>query len=103
MRAVHAVRYELAKATVAIVSAAGVHQKDQEAFNIADDLGDLSYRVMGRGLGIVEFDGDARSLRPRGRRSGHQRRFSDRSPARLKEDGFIGGIARKHIGYMATR
>jgi D-proline reductase (dithiol) PrdB len=38
---------DLAKATIAIVSAAGVHQKDQEAFNIADDLGDLSYRVVG--------------------------------------------------------
>ena len=30
---------ELARATVAIVTAAGVHQKDQEPFNIADELG----------------------------------------------------------------
>ncbi|HEY6120974.1 MAG TPA: selenoprotein B, partial [Pyrinomonadaceae bacterium] len=37
---------ELSKATVAIVTAAGVHLKDQEAFNIADELGDLGYRLL---------------------------------------------------------
>src|SRR6266542_6040158 len=35
---------ELSKSTIAIVTAAGVHLKDQEAFNIADELGDLTYR-----------------------------------------------------------
>lgn len=29
---------ELAKSTVALVTAGGVHLKDQEAFNIADEL-----------------------------------------------------------------
>jgi D-proline reductase (dithiol) PrdB len=91
---------ELAKATVAIVSAAGVHQKDQEAFNIADDLGDLSYRVMGEGLESsnlmvthdhydhADADQDINVVFPIDRLR------------ELKEDGFIGGIARKHIGYM---
>ncbi len=37
---------DLSSANIAIVSAAGVHKKEQEAFNIADDLGDLSYRVI---------------------------------------------------------
>ena len=32
----------LARATVAIVTAAGVHRKDQPPFNIADELGDLT-------------------------------------------------------------
>src|SRR6267142_3059522 len=35
---------ELNKSTIAIVTAAGVHLKDQEPFNIADELGDLTYR-----------------------------------------------------------
>src|SRR2546430_14122737 len=35
---------ELAKSTIAIVTAGGVHLKDQESFNIADELGDLTYR-----------------------------------------------------------
>ena len=37
---------ELAKSTVALVTAAGVHLKDQEPFNIADELGDLGYRII---------------------------------------------------------
>src|SRR5260370_35714616 len=35
---------ELSKSTIAIVTAGGVHLKDQEPFNIADELGDLTYR-----------------------------------------------------------
>ena len=37
---------ELSKATVAIVTAAGVHLKEQEPFNIADEMGDLGFRVI---------------------------------------------------------
>ena len=32
---------ELAKSNIAIVTAAGVHLREQEPFNIADELGDL--------------------------------------------------------------
>ena len=35
---------ELSQSTIAIVTAGGVHLKAQEAFNIADELGDLGYR-----------------------------------------------------------
>ena len=35
---------ELSKSTIAIVTAGGVHLRDQEGFNIADELGDLTYR-----------------------------------------------------------
>src|SRR3989442_4146373 len=35
---------ELSKSTLAIVTAGGVHLKEQEPFNIADELGDLTYR-----------------------------------------------------------
>src|SRR6266404_3222732 len=62
---------ELAKSTVALVTAGGVHLKEQDGFNIADELGDLTYR-------IIPVD----VLRA------------------LQQEGFIRGIARKHVGYM---
>ena len=36
---------DLKRASVALVTAGGVHLREQEAFNIADELGDLTYRV----------------------------------------------------------
>ena len=38
---------ELSRASVALVTAAGVHRRDQPPFNIADELGDLTFRVIG--------------------------------------------------------
>jgi D-proline reductase (dithiol) PrdB len=91
---------DLSKATIAIVTAAGVHQKDQEAFNIADDLGDLSYRLMGE-------DVESSNLMVTHHHYEHEDADSDINVVfpidRLRElqaEGFIGGIARKHIGYM---
>ena len=37
---------DLSKATVALVTSAGVHRKDQPGFNIADELGDLTFRII---------------------------------------------------------
>lgn len=91
---------ELARATVALVTAAGVHSRDQEPFNIADDLGDLTYRVMsedaaGDGLMVThhhydhaDADEDVNVV------------FPIDVLRELSEEGFIGGIARKHIGFM---
>ncbi len=91
---------ELSKATVALVSAAGVHRKDQEAFNISDELGDLTYRVMGE-------DVEAQDLMVTHHRYDHTDADADINVVfpidrlrELKEQGFIGGIARKHIGFM---
>jgi D-proline reductase (dithiol) PrdB len=91
---------DLAKATIAIVTAAGVHQKNQQPFNIADDLGDLSYREMPPDVAAAELmvthhhydhadaDADINVV------------FPIDVLRRLKEEGFIGDIARKHIGFM---
>jgi D-proline reductase (dithiol) PrdB len=91
---------ELSKATIAIVSAAGVHQKDQEPFNIADELGDLSYRLIGETV-------EAANLMVTHHHYDHTDADADVNVVfpidrlrELKEDGFIGGIARKHVGYM---
>ena len=91
---------ELSKANIAIVTAAGVHQKDQEAFNIADDLGDLTYRVMDENVQSTDLmvthhhydhtdaDEDINVVFPIDILQG------------LVNEGFIGGIARKNIGFM---
>ena len=91
---------ELSDATVAIVTAAGVHQKDQEPFNVADELGDLTYRVMGEDISSADLmvthhhydhadaDEDVNVV------------FPIDVLNELVEEGFIGGVARKHVGFM---
>jgi D-proline reductase (dithiol) PrdB len=46
---------ELSRATVAIVSSAGVHRKDQTSFNIADELGDLTFRIIAGDINPTEL------------------------------------------------
>ncbi|NNE97390.1 MAG: hypothetical protein HKN25_00070 [Pyrinomonadaceae bacterium] len=91
---------ELGKSTIAIVSAAGVHQKDQEAFNIADELGDLTYRVMDENV-------QSSDLMVTHHHYDHSDADEDINVVfpidilrDLAQEGFIGGIAKKHIGYM---
>jgi D-proline reductase (dithiol) PrdB len=90
----------LSRATVAIVTAAGVHRKDQEPFNIADDLGDLTFRILGE-------DVNSSDLMVTHHHYDHTDADLDINvvfpidPLRdLLREGFIGGIAREHIGYM---
>ena len=90
----------LAKATVAIVTAGGVHLKDQEAFNIADELGDLTYRV-------IPPDVDSSQLMVTHHHYDHADADQDINVVfpvdvlrDLAEEGFIAGVAKKHIGYM---
>jgi D-proline reductase (dithiol) PrdB len=90
----------LSRATVAIVTAAGVHRKDQEPFNIADDLGDLTFRIIGEDAipsdlmvthhhyDHTDADQDINVV------------FPIEALRDLLREGFIGDIAREHIGYM---
>jgi D-proline reductase (dithiol) PrdB len=91
---------ELARSTVALVTAGGVHLKDQEPFNIADELGDLGYRVFGA-------DVDSSELMVTHHHYDHRDADKDINVVfpidvlrELQEEGFIRGVARKHIGYM---
>ncbi len=91
---------DLSKATVAIVTAGGVHQLDQEAFNIVDDLGDLTYRV-------IAGDIDAPSLKVTHHHYDHTDADKDINVVfpidvlrDLRTEGFIGDIAKKHVGFM---
>ncbi len=91
---------ELSKANISIVTAAGVHRKDQDGFNIADELGDLTYRLMDEN---VQSD----DLMVTHHHYDHTDADEDINVVfpidilrELVEEEFIGGIARKHIGYM---
>jgi D-proline reductase (dithiol) PrdB len=91
---------ELARATVAIITAGGVHKREQEPFNIADELGDLGYRV-------IEPDVDVSELMVTHHHYDHTDADRDinvvfplETLRELKAEGFIADVARKHIGYM---
>ncbi|HEX8285037.1 MAG TPA: glycine/sarcosine/betaine reductase selenoprotein B family protein [Pyrinomonadaceae bacterium] len=91
---------ELSRATVAIVTAGGVHRKDQEGFNIADELGDLTFRV-------IEDSADTSDLMVTHHHYDHTDADSDINVVfpldvlrDLKEEGFVKEVAKKHVGYM---
>jgi D-proline reductase (dithiol) PrdB len=91
---------ELQKSTIAIVTAGGVHLREQEPFNIADELGDLTYRV-------IPPDTESSDLMVTHHHYDHRDADEDINVVfpldvlrELQAEGFIGAVARKHIGYM---
>lgn len=91
---------ELARATVAIVTAGGVHLRAQEPFNIADELGDLTFRV---------FDQEVESSELMVTHHHYDHADADQDInvvfpidvlRELRAEGFIKDVARKHVGYM---
>jgi D-proline reductase (dithiol) PrdB len=91
---------ELSKANIAIVTAGGVHLREQEGFNIADELGDLTFRV-------IPEDVEASQLMVTHHHYDHSDADTDINVVfpidvlrDLEAENFIGGLARKHIGYM---
>ncbi|HEX8139994.1 MAG TPA: glycine/sarcosine/betaine reductase selenoprotein B family protein [Pyrinomonadaceae bacterium] len=91
---------QLEKSTIAIVTAAGVHLKDQEPFNIGDELGDLTYRV-------IPPDVERSELMVTHHHYDHEDADQDINVVfpidvlrDLMAEGFIGGVAKKHVGYM---
>jgi D-proline reductase (dithiol) PrdB len=91
---------ELRRATVSIVTAGGVHLREQEPFNIADELGDLGFR-------IIPPDADTSELMVTHHHYDHTDADQDINVVfpldalrDLKAEGLIGDVARKHVGYM---
>jgi len=91
---------ELSRASVAIVTAAGVHEKDQQAFNIADELGDLTFR-------IIDSNANAADLMVTHHHYEHSDADRDINVVfpidalrSLVDEGFIGGLAHSHVGFM---
>jgi D-proline reductase (dithiol) PrdB len=91
---------ELSRSTVAIVTAAGVHRRDQQPFNIADELGDLTYRVIEQGAAPDELMVTHHHYDHRDADSDINVVFPIEALRALVEEGFIGGEAREHVGYM---
>lgn len=90
---------ELSKSTIAIVTAGGVHLKDQQAFDISDELGDLTYRE-------IPQDVDSADLMVSHHHYDHADADEDINVVfpidvlrDLQAEGFIGDTAKKHIGY----
>ena len=91
---------ELSKSIIAIVTAGGVHLNEQEPFNIADEMGDLTYR-------IIPEDVDSSHLQVTHHHYDHTDADKDINVVfpidalrDLQAQGFIKGVAKKHIGYM---
>ena len=91
---------ELSKAIVSIVTAGGVHLRTQEPFNIADELGDLGYRII---PGTV----DSADLMVTHHHYDHRDADQDINVVfpidvlrNLEAEGHIGAVAKKHVGYM---
>ena len=91
---------DLKRTNVALVTAGGVHLREQEPFNIADELGDLTYRVFAD-------DVDSAQLMVTHHHYDHTDADQDINVVfpidvlrDLEAEGFIGGLARKHVGYM---
>ena len=91
---------ELAKATVAIVTAGGVHLREQEPFNIADELGDLTFRV-------IPPEAQAADLMVTHHHYDHSDADEDINVVfpldvlrDLQQEGFVRDLAKKHVGYM---
>jgi len=91
---------ELSRLSVAIVTAAGVHRKDQPPFNIADELGDLTFRV-------ITPEAQAGDLMVTHHHYDHTDADHDINVVfpidalrALIAEGFIGGEARGHVGFM---
>ncbi len=91
---------DLSKSTVALVTAAGVHLRDQQPFNTSDELGDLGYR-------IIPDDVDSSELMVTHHHYDHRDADQDINVVfpidvlrELEAEGYIREVAKKHVGYM---
>lgn len=91
---------ELSRSTVALVTAGGVHLREQEAFNIANELGDLTYRIIPPETQIEQLMVTHHHYDHRDADQDINVVFPLDVLRDLEAEGFIGGIAKKHIGYM---
>ena len=91
---------ELSKSRIAIVTAAGVHLREQEPFNIADEMGDLTFR-------LIAPEVETPQLMVTHHHYDHSDADRDINVVfpldalrDLEAEGFVGGLAAKHVGYM---
>jgi D-proline reductase (dithiol) PrdB len=90
----------LLRATVAIVSSAGVHRRDQTPFNIADDLGDLTFRVIAGDVNTSDLSVTHHHYDHTDADADVNIVFPIEPLRELAREGFIAAVAPEHIGYM---
>jgi D-proline reductase (dithiol) PrdB len=92
---------DLSRKTVALVTAGGVHHRhEHEPFNIADDLGDLSYRVISPEIELADLMVTHNHYEHSDADKDINVVFPLEILRELKREGDIGDIAKKHIGFM---
>jgi D-proline reductase (dithiol) PrdB len=92
---------DLNRKTVALVTAGGVHHRhEHEPFNIADDLGDLSYRVISPEIELADLMVTHNHYEHSDADQDINVVFPLEILRELKREGIIGDIAKKHIGFM---
>jgi D-proline reductase (dithiol) PrdB len=91
---------DLAKCSVSLVTAAGVHRRDQEPFNIADELGDLTFRAIGGDAALADLMVTHHHYDHRDADADLNVVFPLEILRGLAEEGLIGQVAREHVGYM---
>jgi D-proline reductase (dithiol) PrdB len=91
---------DLAKCSIALVTAAGVHRVDQEPFNIADDLGDLTFRAIGGDAAISDLMVTHHHYDHSDANRDINVVFPLELLRELATEGLIGQVAREHVGYM---
>ena len=91
---------ELSKCAVSLVTAAGVHRRDQEPFNIADELGDLTFRGIGGDAALADLMVTHHHYDHRDADEDLNVVFPLEILRDLVEEGLIGQVAREHVGYM---
>ena len=91
---------ELAKSRVALVTAAGVHRRDQEPFNIEDELGDLTFRVLADNVKATDLMVSHHHYDHRDADQDINVVFPIERLRELQAEELIGEVARENIGYM---
>ena len=91
---------ELGAATVALVTAGGVHRKDQPPFNIADDLGDLTFRVIPGDVDPVELMVTHHHYDHADADRDINVQFPIERLRELVAEKLIGAVAAAHVGFM---
>ena len=91
---------ELGAATVALVTAGGVHRKDQPPFNIADDLGDLTFRVIAGDVHAAELMVTHHHYDHADADRDINVQFPIERLRELAAEKVIAGVATEHVGFM---
>ncbi len=91
---------ELSKSRIALVTAAGVHRKDQQPFNIEDELGDLTFRSISDDVVVSELMVSHHHYDHTDADQDINVVFPIERLRELQTEGLICEVAKSNVGYM---